>query len=146
MKATQIKKDIESKAKVAVFNTREKIYSVIEKNLRVYYGEYRPKEYIRTQQLLNSLVRQSSGLHAEVYFDAGALNYENGVMELQHTSETGVYGWATWGAAEVLDTSMHGSHGGYVSGTAIWDNSMSELGDIIALIVKELRAAGLPVH
>lgn len=146
MKASQIKKDIEAKAKVAVFNTREKIYSVIEKNLRVYYGEFSPEEYIRTQQLLNSLVRQSGGLHAEVYFDAGALNYENGVMELQHTLETGIYGWATWGAAEVLDTSMHGSHGGYVNGTAIWDNSMSELGDIIALIVKELRAAGLPVH
>lgn len=141
MKATQIKKDIESKAKVAVFNTCEKIYSVIEKNLRVYYGEFSPEEYIRTKQLLNSLVRQSSGLHAEVYFDAGALNYQTGVIETQHGT-----GYATWGAAEVLDTSMHGSHGGYVGGTAIWDNSMSELGDIIALIVKELRAAGLPVH
>lgn len=141
MKASQIKKDIEAKAKVAVFNTREKIYSVIEKNLRVYYGEFSPEEYIRTQQLLNSLVRQSSGLHAEVYFDAGALNYQTGVIETQHGT-----GYATWGAAEVLDTSMHGSHGGYVGGTAIWDNSMSELGDIIALIVKELRAAGLPVH
>lgn len=142
MKASQIKKDIESKAKVAVFNTREKIYSVIEKNLRVYYGEYNPpEEYIRTWQLLNSLVRQSSGLHAEVYFDAGALNYQTGKIETQSG-----YGYATWGAAEVLDTSMHGSHGGYVDGTAIWDNSMSELGDIIALIVKELRAAGLPVH
>lgn len=141
MKANQIKKDIESKVKVAVFNTREKIYSVIEKNLRVYYGEFSPEEYIRTQQLLNSLVRQSSGLHAEVYFDAGALNYQTGVIETQHGT-----GYATWGAAEVLDTSMHGSHGGYVGGTAIWDNSMSELGDIIALIVKELRAAGLPVH
>lgn len=141
MKASQIKKDIESKAKVAVFNTREKIYSVIEKNLRVYYGEFSPEEYIRTKQLLNSLVRQSNGLHAEVYFDAGALNYQTGVIETQHGT-----GYATWGAAEVLDTSMHGSHGGYVGGTAIWDNSMSELGDIIALIVKELRAAGLPVH
>lgn len=142
MKASQIKKDIESKAKVAVFNTREKIYSVIEKNLRVYYGEYNPpEEYIRTLQLLNSLVRQSSGLHAEVYFDAGALNYQTGIIETQHGT-----GYATWGAAEVLDTSMHGSHGGYIGGTAIWDNSMSELGDIIALIVKELRAAGLPVH
>lgn len=141
MKASQIKKDIEAKAKVAVFNTREKIYSVIEKNLRVYYGEFSPEEYIRTQQLLNSLVRQSSGLHAEVYFDAGALNYQTGVIETQHGT-----GYATWGAAEVLDTSMHGSHGGYVGGTAIWGNSMSELGDIIALIVKELRAAGLPVH
>lgn len=141
MKASQIKKDIEAKARVAVFNTREKIYSVIEKNLRVYYGEFSPKQYARTQQLLNSLVRQSSGLHAEVYFDAGALNYQTDVIETQH----GI-GYATWGAAEVLDTSMHGSHGGYVDGTAIWDNSMSELGDIIALIVKELRAAGIPVH
>lgn len=146
MRVDQIKKDIESKTKVGVFNTREKIYAVIEKYLRVYYGEYNPTSYIRTQKLLNSLVRKGSGTHAEVYFDASALSYENGVMELKHTPETGIYGWATWGAAEVLDTSMHGTHGGYIGGTAIWDNSMSELGDIVSLIVKELIAAGLPVH
>lgn len=146
MKIEDIKKDIKVRTEVGVFNVREKIYAIIEKNLQIYYGEYDPSSYIRTYQLLKSLVRKSNGTHAEVYFDASALNYENGVMELKHTPETGIYGWATCGADKVLGTAMHGSHGGYVGGTAIWDNSMSQLGDITALIVKELKAAGLPVH
>lgn len=147
MKIEDIKRDIELRTKVGVFNTREKIYSVIQKNLQVYYGEYNPSSYIRTYQLLKSLVRNGSGNHAEVYFDASALSYENGVMELKHTPETGIYGWATWGADKVLGTAMHGSHGGYINGqVAIWDTSMSELRNIIALIVDELKKAGLPVH
>lgn len=127
----QIEKDILARSKVAVFNTREKIYGIIEKNLRVFYGEYEPEEYIRTKKLLNSLVRTGSGLHAEVYFDASSLNYENGV----------------WDASKILDTAMHGSHGGYVNtaNAPIWDGSMAELGNIYTVILKELRKAGVPV-
>ena len=55
----------------------------------------------------------------EVYFDVGKLNYEQGLMPLQHTPEHGRYGWATWDGAKVLDTAMNGSHGGYVGGTPI---------------------------
>lgn len=125
-----IEADILKKSEIAIFNTREKIYSVIDKNLRVFYGEYSPIMYKRTSQLLHSLVRTGGGLYAEVYFDSGALSYTTG----------------TWSGAKVLDVSMGGSHGGYVGGTPVWGASMAELGDIVALIVKELKAAGLSVH
>lgn len=143
----EIKRDILLRTKIGVLNTRERIYGVIERCLQQYYGEYKPSSYIRTEQLLKSLVRESDfdGLGFEVYFDAGRLNYENGVMELLHTPQSGMYGWATWGADEVLDTAMHGSHGGYAQGVAIWDDSMADLGDILLLIRRELIAAGLPI-
>ena len=126
-----LKREILMRTKVGVLNTREKIYAEIERCLQKYYGEYDPVKYVRTQQLMNSLVRESfgDGLGFEVYFDPSRLNYVTG----------------NWGADEVLNTAMHGSHGGYVDGTAIWDESMVELGDIVALIKRELIAAGLPV-
>lgn len=146
MNIEEIEADIQKKAELGIIKTRDEIYNTIHKCLRMYYGEFDPNSYIRTFQLLNSLVKVSGGLHAEVYFDAGALNYKNGTIELKHTPTSGIYGFATWGSGEVLDTAMHGSHGGYVGGTAIWDDSMAELGDIVSLIVKELKAAGLPIH
>lgn len=131
----EIENYILSRSKVAIFNAREKIYGVIRNNLERYYGEYKPNSYARTEQLLNSLVRTDvrsigNGWEAEVYFDASALNYTTG----------------TWDGETVLNVSMHGSHGGYVPGVAIWDVSMSELGDIISMIAESLRAAGIPVR
>lgn len=147
----EMKAYILNRSKTAVFNAREKVYHIINECLRVYYGEFEPEEYIRTMQLFYSLVRTDvkstgNGWEAEVYFDASQLNYENGAMMLKHTPEHGRYGWATWGAEEVLDTAMHGSHGGYVDGTAIWDDSMGKLGNIIALIKQKLIEAGIPVR
>ena len=147
----ELKKHLLAKCKIAVAQTEEKIYRVIDGCLRQYYSEFTPEEYIRTKKLLNSLVKSKvvstgSGYEAEVYFDESKLNYENGVMLLQHTPEHDMYGWATWGADEVLDTAMHGSHGGYIDGTAIWGTSNAILGDICALLKKELIAQGLPTR
>lgn len=147
----EFEKYILSKCKIAVAQTEEKIYRVIDSCLKKYYNEFTPDEYIRTKKLLNSLVKSrvistGNGFEAEVYFDESRLNYENGVMPLKHTPEHGMYGWATWGADEVLDTAMKGSHGGYVSGTAIWNESNAVLGDILALLRRELISQGIPIN
>lgn len=139
-----------NKCKDAVSQTEEKVYQVIDGCLKQYYSEFTPDEYIRTKKLLHSLVKSNvkkveNGYVAEVYFDESKLNYEQGVMPLQHTSEHGMYGWATWGAEEVLDTAMNGSHGGYIDGTAIWGTSKAVLGDIHKLLIQNLRAQGIPV-
>ena len=149
--------------KVAVTNAEEKIHKTIDTFLKQYYSEFTPREYIRTNQLLHSLVKTGvkstgNGYEAEVYFDVGRLNYETGLMYLQHTAEHGRFGWATWSGGQVLETAMQGSHGGYTGafnghgsfagayGTPIWAASMAKLGNIIQLLVKELRAAGIPIH
>lgn len=141
----QLESFLLQKCQAAVAQAEQKVYQVIDKCLDQYYGEFKPDEYIRTQKLLNSLVksgvkRDGNGYVAEVYFDEKQLNYQTGVVPTQHGT-----GYATWGAEEVLDTAMNGSHGGYISGTAIWGTSQAILGDIYALLRNELIAQGIPL-
>ena len=141
----QLKNFLMVKCKNAVVQAQEKVYRIIDRCLDQYYGEFKPDEYIRTQKLLNSLVKSNikqvgNGFEAEVYFDEKQLNYQTGVVSTQHGT-----GYATWGAEEVLDTAMHGSHGGYIDGTAIWGTSQVVLGDIYALLRNELIAQGIPL-
>lgn len=142
----QLKEFLLAKCKVAITQAEERVYRVIDGALKQYYSEFEPNEYIRTQQLLHSLVKSDvkkvgDGYEAEVYFDGSLMKYET-----EHVlRKSGWYGSATWGAEEVLDTAMNGSHGGYIDGTAIWGTSKAVLGDIYALIKKELIAQGIPV-
>lgn len=142
----QLKEFLLSKCKIALTQVEERIYRVIDGALQQYYSEFEPDEYIRTQQLLHSLVksdvkRVGDRYEAEVYFDGSSMHYET-----QHVlRQSGWYGSATWGADEVLDTAMNGSHGGYIDGTAIWGTSHAVLGDIYMLIKKELIAQGIPI-
>lgn len=151
----QLEKYILDKCKIAVANAEQEVHRAIDKFLKKYYSDFEPKEYIRTEQLLHSLVKTGvkstgNGYMAEVYFDVGALNYETGYMYLRHTDEHGMLGYATWDGGKVLETAMQGSHGGYTYTEPIWAGSMVELwskhGSIIKLLVKELKAAGIPIH
>jgi len=116
----------------AVAGVEKEVYGTFDNNLMEFYGEFSPKEYIRTYALDDSLAKTGvrttgSGASAEVYFT------------------TPSYSTGTWSGGQVLDAAMHGSHGGYVDGTAIWDESIGELGDIEALLVQALRAQGVPI-
>lgn len=151
----EIKQAILKKSMVAMFNAREKIYSIIYKNLVRYYREYKPEYYRRTWQLFDSLVRISykDGLGFEVYFDESALNYQTKNV----TWLNGNVASASWGAEEILDTAMHGSHGGWIGkrhpykgdnssyGVRIWDDSLDEIGDVYKLMKEELIKAGVPI-
>lgn len=146
----QLKSFVLAKCRNAVANTEQKVHNVIDSFLNAYYGEFTPDEYIRTNKLMHSLVKTGvkkvgNGFEAEVYFDVGKLNYEQGMMPLQHTPEHGRYGWATWTGDKVLDTAMNGSHGGYIDGTPIWNASMGQLGNIVELLKQELIKQGIPI-
>ena len=141
-----LKAALAAAATAAVEQVEEKVYTEFANNLNQYYGEFIPAEYIRTGALFGSLDRTGvastgSGASAEVFFTTPG--YQQGLMQLQGTPIHGRYGWATWSGEQVLDTAMHGSHGGYVGGTAIWDDSISSLGDIRGLLIQALRAQGL---
>ena len=147
----QLKAYVLGKCKNAVSNTEQKVHKIIDTFLNTYYGEFTPEEYIRTNKLMHSLVKtgvkpSGDGFEAEVYFDVSKLNYEKGMMSLQHTPEHGRYGWATWDGEKVLDVAMHGSHGGYIGGTPIWSVSMSQLGNITELLKQELIKQGIPIR
>lgn len=130
----------------AVAKVEKKVYEEFAGNLNQYYTEFSPDEYIRTGALFSSLestgtFSSGNGASAEIYFDTPS--YQTGQIPIQSTARTGRMGYATWDGGQVLDTAMHGSHGGYAGGTAIWDESMSKLGDIHALLIQALQAQGL---
>ena len=148
---TELKNYILKNSRSAIKVAQEQVYHIIGRFLNQYYNDFTPKEYIRTYQLLCSLVKSDirstgNGWEAEVYFDASMLNYEKGAVPLQHTPEHGMYGWATWGAEEVLNTALHGSHGGYVRTPPIYGQSMNVLNaKAIDILEKSLIQAGIPV-
>lgn len=128
----------------AVAQVEKEVYGTFKSKLSQYYGEFTPAEYIRTSELRSSLqttgVNSSgNGAQAKVYFNIP--RYMQGMLPIQSTPITGEYGWATWSGEKVLDTAMHGSHGGYVGGAAIWDESLSELGDIKGKLLSAVKAA-----
>lgn len=150
----QLEESLLNKCKIAVYNVEEKVYDVIDRCLNQFYEEFKPNEYIRTKQLLYSLVKSKvkkigKGYVAEVYFDVGNINYEQGWVETQ----SGDWGHASWDKDTIFNVVMTGSfsgkpHGGYAKGTAIWEDSMqyiNALGGVCELLVKELKNMGIPI-
>lgn len=113
----------------AVAKVEKEVYGTFDANLMEFYGEFSPAEYIRTYALDNSL--QRSGVHssgngasAEVYFT------------------TPSYNTGTWSGEKVLDYALNrGSHGGYVDGTAVWNRTIDELGNIKGKLFDAVKAA-----
>lgn len=146
----QLKEFLLTKCKAAVVQTEEKVHRIIDDCLQQFYNEFQPDEYIRTEQLLHSLVKSDvkstgNGFEAEVYFDVNSLNYQNGWIETMSG-----HGYANWDKDTILEVVMTGSysglpHGGHEDGTAIWTESIKRLGDIWNLLEQELRAQGIPI-
>ena len=146
----QLKDFLLAKCKNAVVQAEEKVHRIIDGCLKQFYSEFSPEEYIRTQQLLHSLVKSGvkstgNGFEAEVYFDVDALSYQTGVVQTQHGT-----GYAAWDKDTILDVAMTGSygglpHGGYAGGTAIWTESINRIGDVWNVLEQELKAQGIPI-
>lgn len=144
----QLKAFLLPKLQNAVTEAENKIYADIKSTLAQFYGEFTPAEYIRTNQLLHSLVKSNikktaNGYEAEVYFDASMLNYEHDHI----LRKGGWYGSARWDGGTVLDVAMESSvpHGGYATGTSVWSVSLEKIGDVLALLEQKLRAQGIPI-
>ena len=148
---TQLTNALMKKCVAAVDSAELKVYGEFFDNVHNFYTEFEPNEYIRTYALYNSLdstgaKRIGDSVKAKVYFNTPS--YQQGIMELQHTPEHGMYGWASHSGEEVLDTVMtsKNSHGGHISGTPIWNESMKKLGGksgIKNIIKQELKKQGL---
>lgn len=134
------------KCKEAILQTQNKIYAIIKKSLVMFYQDYDPILYERTNQLLHSLVKSEirqvgNGYRAEVYFDLSSIDYITGNMP---TGE------------QVMKAASHGMHGAvgkdlqYVpgdSGVDIWNSPMQIIDkDAIDMIVKALKAQGVPIR
>jgi hypothetical protein len=144
---SELRKFLISKCTKAVNNAKDKVYIEFAGNLNQFYSEFSPEYYIRTGALFNSLdsmdaISTNNGAWAEVYFDTPS--YQNGNVLLQD----GSYGQAFWSGEKVLNVALKGflPHGGWADGTAIWTDSMENLGNkqgIKDLLKQELKKQGL---
>ena len=158
----ELKNYILTQSQVAIEKAQEKVAIIIKHFLDEYYKEFSPEVYIRTNQLLNSLVKSDiknvgDGWVAEVYFDISKLDYSKrevpkGQPWSDYASENNTYrrnNWTKENDEWVLETAMIGSkpHGGYAGGTAIWTESMEVLDkQAIKILKEELIKAGIPVR
>lgn len=151
----QLENFLLQKCKAAVAGTEQKVHDIIDRCLKQFYEQFEPEEYIRTGQLLHSLVKSGvkkveNGYEAEVYFDVDNIHYLNGYLEIKSTSETGRLGYAAWDKDTILDVAMNSGlpHGGYAKGTAIWTKSqatIATLGGVFKMLEQELMAIGVPI-
>ncbi len=121
-----LKSYILSKSYSALQKTTEQVYQIINRFVKEYYAEFSPEMYERTYQLFCSLVKSSvvstgNGWQAYVYFDASQLDY---AMKRINGREIHNRGWSE---EKTLSSAAHGLHGGYASGTAIWDEPLTLL-------------------
>lgn len=158
----ELKNYILSQSGVAIKATQDKIAMIINHFLTEYYREFEPEVYVRTYQLLCSLIKSDvvqtpNGWYAEVYFDLDALDYATRVVPQgqpwsSYASSDNTYhrnDWTKENDEWVLKTAMTGSHphGGYATGTAIWDKSLNILNkDAINILKEKLIQAGIPVR
>lgn len=80
---SELKSALMSHISTAVYLMRDKVYEIIDECLVKFYLEYTPDMYVRTQQLLYSLVKTGvqkvgDGYEAYIYFDYNSLNYRTG--------------------------------------------------------------------
>lgn len=138
-----IKRYIISRSAVAIKQAQEDVFTILENVLMEFYDEYEPVLYERTLQLLCCCVKEDikstgNGWEAEVYFDAGMMNYETG----SRPSGEQVLEAASWG--------RHGAMGLAVAdfkGTPIYEESANIISNqIYQKIEKALIEAGIPVH
>lgn len=132
----ELKSYILKRTEVAVNSTADMVYDIIHEVLEKFYA-YKPDYYKRTERLLRSLVKtravqDGDGYTAEIYFDVSKLDYP-------------VSGWSS---STILDAAMEGSDARtWKNPTAVWEESFPKVDEkAISILVKELRAAGVPLQ
>lgn len=154
MRASQIKKDIQSKTVIGLNGAGEDIKTLFKQVLlRDYYNVYAPQLYLRQGIIPNEVQKSAatssgSGASVEVYYDAGAGGHVRpiAVDALGHEHPV------QYSEEEILDAVMAGYHMAGTSGRGAktantWFNTLAEFdAKKDEIIPRNLRAAGLPIH
>lgn len=154
MKASQIKKDIQSKVTVGMNGVGEDTKTLFRQVLfRDYYNRYAPQFYLR-EGIMQDEIQKSpvasngSGASVEVYYDAG----EGGHVRPVAVDAFGHERPVLYSEEDILNAVMAGYHMAGISGRGektgnTWFKTLAEFDDKKdRIILKNLREAGLPVH
>lgn len=154
MKASQIKKDIQSKTVIGLNSAGEDIKTLFRQVLfRDYYNRYAPQFYLREGIMQNEIQKSSatsngSGASVEVYYDAGAGGHIRPVAVDAFGNEHPV----EYSEEDILNAVMAGYHMAGISGRGAktantWFNTLAEFdAKKDEIIPRNLRDAGLPIH
>ena len=158
----ELKRYILSQSRVAIEKARDEMFKKIENVLLEFYEDFTPDVYVRTYQLLCSLVKEDvvstgDGWRAEIYFDMDALDYSTRIVPQGQP-------WSAWAKPEntfhredwtgantewVFKTAMTGDlpHGGYAGGDNIWDETKRVFNSEKLKVLKQaLKKAGIPIR
>lgn len=138
----ELERFIMKQSRQALMKAQDKVYEIIHRFFEQYYQEFIPQEYIRTDKLLESLVKSQivadgKGYKAEVYVDLNYLNY--------------IYPYGSQPSGQdVMDAANEGRHGvewtAKDDGTAIWSESIQKLDANAINILKDmLISEGIPI-
>lgn len=150
-------KDLEEfvldKCKIAVAKAEQRVYAIIKRALVEFYKDYDPTSYVRTLQLLHSLVKSQvrftgKGYEAEVYFDLGGLSYNGSNPSGEQVMKAASQGYH--GAIGKIPDSKYNSSFQYFSGETgvdVWNTPIVQIKEeIIDKLVSELKAQGIPIR
>lgn len=149
----QLEQMLMAKYTAAIANARDEIYDIIDEFLARYYVEFDPVLYQRTGQLLKSLVKTEvktigNRVEASVYFDLDSLDYSIKTLKGIGTWGNTYHreGWTHKNDIAVFEMAASGSHGGWKSGTAIWDEPLALINNEWRNILKKmLLEQGIPI-
>lgn len=142
----EIKSYVMIHMKNSVKKAQEQVYQIVNRFVKEYYAEFSPSMYERTYQLYRSLVKSEikdtgKGYTCEVYFDVSALDYAMKTVNGKTISNK------SWSEEKILSTAAHGSHGGYINGTAIYDEPLRVLNsEGIEILRRMLISEGIPIR
>lgn len=137
----------------AMKKAEEEVYQIIDRFIKEFYAEFKPKEYIRTYMFYKSLTKSEikytgKGYEFEVYFDVDKVDYymktifskdENGNVVSENVINTN----AT--TDEIFRWNIQGFHG-KKKGTASYKESMKILKTkMIPLLKQKMKESGIPV-
>ena len=161
------KKDLYDMLEVIAYKmlvlTRDKIHEEINNAIKLYYAEYTPKKYERTERFLNSLVKteiktRGKEMWCEVKISESYLNYgypHTGTFKPSYPHDyDGRFAMGrdvvNWANRKYPHDDRPGKKHGYTKeaktySDGFWDGSMKELGDILNLLRTNLLIQGIKV-
>ena len=135
MDIPSIKRDISRKTLRAVEIAGEELKTIMYECIGVYYGEYSPRQYNRTD-----IFKDSPEKGAAVSIGLGAS------IDLSYVDRGGHYFTPTssWNDGIVFETSLAGLHGMAKYGTDVWVLTLSRFdAQARPILIRALAAAGL---
>lgn len=149
----ELERHILKKCRLALMKAQDEVYKILKDFLRKFYADYDPSAYVRTYQLLQSLVQtrivsDRKGYKAEVYFNLDSLSYDGynpSGEQVMAAASQGLHG----AIGKMPNPSYFSDEFQYFpgdSGISVWNDPIKILdAEAINILRDMLVAEGIPI-